>query len=66
MIEVHLDLFAKELQAGRYNEQFTCAMTWAFQPDCNLHKKNFQMSEDDLKRLTTSRQKWRNELKVGD
>ena len=40
-VEGIMDLFCKELQAGRYDEQFTCAMTWAFQPDCNLHKKNF-------------------------
>lgn len=27
---------------------------------------HFQMSDDDLKRLSTSRQTWRNDLKVGD
>ena len=61
-----MDLFANELKHGRYNETFVCAMTWCFQPEVNLHKRNFQMSDDDLKRLSTSRQAWRQALKVGD
>lgn len=60
-----MDLFAHELKAKRYHETYTCAMTWAFQPETSLHKAHFQMSDDDLKRLTTSRQTWRNDLVVG-
>lgn len=61
-----MELFANELKNKRYHENFTCALTWCFQPETTLHKRNFQMSNDDLKRLSTSRQTWRSALKVGD
>ena len=54
-MEAFVDLFAFELKAGRFNENFTCAMTWCFQPETTLHKRNFQMSDEDLKRMSTSR-----------
>ena len=36
-----VDLFALELKAGRYHTDFAMAMTWCFQPECSLHKRNF-------------------------
>lgn len=65
-MEAFIDMFAIELKAKRYNAQFTCAMTWCFQPETTLHKRNFQLSDDDLQRLSASRQTWRAELKAGD
>ena len=65
-MEAFVELYNTELANGRYHEQYTCAMTWCFQPEVNLHKRNFQMTEDDLKKLSTSKQEWRNNLKVGD
>ena len=65
-MEAFTDMFAQELKAGRYNESFTCAMTWCFQPSTSLHNRNFQLSEEELKNLSTSRQEWRKELKEGD
>ena len=41
-------------------------MTWCFAPDNMLHKRNFQLSDDDLKKLSTSKQTWRQQLKAGD
>jgi hypothetical protein len=29
-MEAFIDLFAEELKAGRFNENYTCAMTWCF------------------------------------
>lgn len=66
MMEAFAELYVTELANKRYHEQYTCAMTWCFQPEVNLHKRNFQMSDDDLKKLSTSKQEWRNDLKVGD
>jgi len=40
-------------------------MTWAFQPDCNLHNRHFLMSEDELRRIITTPQVWRKDLKAG-
>ena len=40
-MEAFIDMFAMELKAKRYHEQFTCAMTWCFQPETTLHKRNF-------------------------
>lgn len=65
-MQAFVDLFVNELRNERYNESFTCAMTWAFQPACNLHKNHFQLSDEDIKRLATSRQAWRGALKQGD
>ena len=41
-------------------------MIECFKPDCNLHKKFFQMSEEELINITTKHQDWRNDIKVGD
>ena len=54
-MQVFIDLFCAELKAGRYNETFFCAMTWCFQPDSSLFKKNFLITDEELKRLKTSR-----------
>ena len=59
MMEAFVDLFAHELKAGRYNENFTCAMTWCFKSDDMLHKRNFQMSNEELQKLSTANQVWR-------
>ena len=48
-----MDLFRHEMQQKRYHENFTCAMTWCFQPESNIHRRQFQMSDDELKRLKT-------------
>ena len=40
-MEAFVDLFANELKHSRFNESFVCAMTWCFQPEANLHKRNF-------------------------
>lgn len=66
VMEAFIELFLSELKNERYNETFICAMTWCFQPNEILHKNFFQMTDDELKRLATSRQTWRTELKVGD
>jgi len=65
-MEAFTDMFASEMRSKRFHENYTCAMTWCFQPETLLHKRNFQMSDDDLKRLATSRQLWRKDLKQGD
>ena len=40
-MEAFVELFALQLRNKRYHENFTCAMTWCFQPETNIHKKNF-------------------------
>jgi hypothetical protein len=64
-MEAFIDLFNSQLKHKRFNESFTCAMTWCFQPENNLFKKNFLITDDELKRLKTIRQKWRADLIVG-
>ena len=41
-------------------------MIECFKPECNLHKKYFRMSEEELIDLTTKHQAWRNDIKEGD
>ena len=41
-------------------------MTWCFKSDDILHKRNFQMSDEDLQRMSTANQTWRQALKPGD
>ena len=61
-----MDLFAHELKNKRYHENFTCAMTRCFKSDDMLHKRNFQMSNEELQKLSTANQVWRQQLKPGD
>ena len=66
LIKAFIGIFLSELKAKRYNAEFFAAMTWCFAPDCSLHKYHYQISDDELKRLRTSHQTWRKDLKVGD
>lgn len=59
-------VFLEELKAKRYNENFIAGMTFVFQPECSLHQYHYQIAAETLKHLRTSKQLWRNELKVGD
>ena len=50
-MQAFVDLFVNELRNERYNESFTCAMTWAFQPACTLHKNHFQLTDEEIEKL---------------
>ena len=54
-MQAFVDIFVGELRNNRYDENFVCAMTWAFQSACTLHKNHFQLTADEIKRLATAR-----------
>ena len=51
ILEVWIDMFQAQMRHKRFNEQFTCALTWCFQPNVNLHKLHFEFSREELKQI---------------
>jgi hypothetical protein len=51
---------------GYYEPTFLEAVKYAFHHDSMLNLYNYQIPEDELKRLRSQNQEWRNDLKVGD
>ena len=66
VLEVLIRLFANELKAKRYSQSFYTAMVYLFMFDSMLHKYHYQIPDEELRKLRTSNQDWRKELKVGD
>jgi hypothetical protein len=66
ILRIYTLVFHGELKAKRFTPELIVAMTWCFQPNCNLHNNYFQMSDEDIQNLTTKTQVWRNDLKLGD
>ena len=53
------------MQKKRFDPDFVVAMTWCFQPECNLHQNYFKLSNQQIDLLVTRSEQWRHELKVG-
>lgn len=56
---VHID-------EGKIVPEFFDGMRAAFDIDTILHNYNYQIPEEELRKLRTSYQDWRKELKEGD
>ena len=55
-----------EMKQERYNDKFLEAMTWLFNPKSELHRSYFQMTVEDMDKVRTGRETWRESLKAGD
>ena len=60
-----MDLFRMQSKHKRFSDNFICALTWCFQPECYLHNMHFQFSSEELKKIVLSKQTWRNDIQVG-
>ena len=65
VLEAYMLVFLNQLKHKRFNDNFICAATWCFQPNCNLHTEHFKFTRDELRRIAMSHQTWRNEIVVG-
>lgn len=63
--EAWTNLFMHQARMNRFSDNFTCALTWCFQPNCNLHNLHFEFSRDELKQIAMSHQTWRQEIQIG-
>ena len=64
-MESWVKLFLAEAREHRFNESFVCALTWCFQPNCNLHNTYFQFTTQEYKEIALKHQNWRKEIVVG-
>ena len=48
-----IELFVLELKDKRYNANFTEAMIHVLDPECGLHKRHFEISDEDLQKMKT-------------
>ena len=65
-MKAFLSIYLVELKNKRYNFEFTLAMSLVFNPNANLHQYHFMISEDELQKIKTKHQAWRNDIKEGD
>ena len=65
-VKAFLSVYLVELKNKRYNFEFTLAMSHVFSPSSNLHQYHFGISEDELQKIKTKHQAWRNDIKEGD
>jgi len=66
ILEGYTRLFLELLKRGQYVPVFFDAMKHVFEHDSILHNYNYQISEEELKRIRSANQEWRKELKQGD
>ena len=66
VLKAFVTLFLNELKKKRYNAEFYAAMVWVFEPNSSLHKYHYQISDEELKKIRTSHQHWRKEIKQDD
>jgi len=64
--EAYLLLFVKLLEAKEFNQKFYDSVKLIFDYSGILHKYHYQIDNEELKRLRTVNQGWRNDLKQGD
>lgn len=50
MLEQCLYLLGRELEEGRYNENFLGAMSWCFDPNTDLNRHYFNYTLEDMQR----------------
>ncbi len=63
ILEGYTRLFFELLKRGQYVPVFFDAMKHVFEHDSILHNYNYQISEEELKRIRSANQEWRKELK---
>ena len=65
ILEAWMNLFLHQGRLKRFSDNFTCALTWCFQPNTTMHNLHFEFSREELKLIAMSHQTWRREIEVG-
>ncbi len=66
IMENYMKLLLIMMKAKFFNAVFYEAAKFLFAYDSPLHYANYQISEEELKRLRSANQEWKRDLKVGD
>ena len=65
-MENYVNLFLIMLRSKYFNGVFFEAVKHLFTYDSPLHYANYQISEEELKKLHATNQEWKRDLKEGD